>query len=427
MKIKAKMLTYPLSILGVLLMLTSSCKKKDDNNNTLPASKIPVLTTDSVSNITHTTAICGGQVTSDGGATVTTRGVCWNTSSNPNTASNHTTDGVGTGTFVSNLTGLTPNSLYYVRAYATNSAGTSYGNEVTFTPLMLSAPTITTPDATNITNTSATSGGNITSDGGATVTTRGVCWNTSSNPTTANSYTTDGSGTGTFVSNLTALTPNTVYYVRAYATNIVETAYGNQVSVFTPLLSDIDGNFYHAVTIGAQEWMIENLKTSRFDDGTAIPLITDGTTWSNLNTPGYCWYNNDIAYKITYGAYYNGYTVDNPKLCPTGWHIPDDQDWTTLITYLGGAGIAGGKMKEIGLSHWASPNAGATNSSGFTALPGGRRFSDGSFHNISWNANFWSFTATNYYNLIWQNTVVYTIPIYLEKTSGYSVRCIKDN
>ncbi len=204
---------------------------------TLPNLTLPTVTTTAVTDITQTTATSGGDVTYDGGATVTARGVCWNTSSNPTTANSHTTDGTGTGTFVSNLTGLTPNTLYYVRAYATNSVGTAYGNELTFTTLTLSAPTVTTAAVTNITQTTATSGGNVTSDGGATVTARGVCWNTSSNPTTVNSHTTDGSGTGTFVSNLTGLTPNTLYYVRAYATNSVGTSYGNEVTFTTLSLS----------------------------------------------------------------------------------------------------------------------------------------------------------------------------------------------
>jgi uncharacterized protein (TIGR02145 family) len=204
---------------------------------TLPNLTLPTVTTTTVTNIAQTTATSGGDVTSDGGATVTARGVCWNTSSNPTTANSHTSDGSGTGIFVSNLTGLTPNTLYYVRAYATNSVGTSYGSELTFTTLTLSTPTVTTAAVTNITQTTATSGGNVTSDGGATVTARGVCWNTSSNPTTANSHTSDGSGTGTFVSNLTGLTPNTLYYVRAYATNSLGTSYGNEVTFTTLTLS----------------------------------------------------------------------------------------------------------------------------------------------------------------------------------------------
>ncbi|TRZ72724.1 MAG: hypothetical protein D4R97_05650 [Bacteroidetes bacterium] len=201
---------------------------------TLPIPVLPTVYTTPVINITQHTATSGGHVTSDGGATVTARGVCWSTSSNPTTADSHTLDGTGTGIFVSNLTGLTANTLYYVRAYATNSAGTSYGNELTFTTLPIPVlPTVYTATITNITQHTATSGGHVTSDGGATVTARGVCWSTSPNPTTANSHTIDGSGTGIFVSNLTGLTPTTPYYVRAYATNSVGTSYGNQLNFTT--------------------------------------------------------------------------------------------------------------------------------------------------------------------------------------------------
>ena len=202
---------------------------------TLTDPVLPTVTTNDATDITQTTATSGGNVVSDGGATVTVRGVCWSTSSNPTTTDNHTTDGSGIGAFISYLTGLTPNTFYYVRAYATNSVGTAYGNEITFTTLPnITLPTVTTDDATNITQTTATSGGNVTSDGGGTVTARGVCWSTSTNPTLSDSYTTDGSGLGAFVSYITGLTAITQYYVRAYATNSVGTTYGNEV-IFTTL------------------------------------------------------------------------------------------------------------------------------------------------------------------------------------------------
>jgi hypothetical protein len=237
---------------------------------------IPTVTTTVVTNITQTMATSGGNVTSDGGATVTGRGVCWNTSSNPTTANSHTTDGNGTGTFVSNLTGLTANTLYYVRSYATNSVGTAYGNELTFTTLPnLTLPTVTTTPVTNIAQTTATSGGNVTSDGGTTVTVRGVCWNTSPGPTTANSYTTDGSGTGTFVSNLTGLTPNTLYYVRAYATNSIGTSYGNEVTFTTLTLTP------PAVTTAAVTNITQTTATS---GGT---VISDGG--ASVTARGVCW------------------------------------------------------------------------------------------------------------------------------------------
>ena len=194
----------------------------------------PTVTTAAVTEIGQTAALSGGNVTSDGGADVTARGVCWSTSQNPTIDDNKTENGSGTGSYVSNLSNLTPNTIYYVRAYATNSAGTGYGDERSFTTLEnVELPTLTTTNVTNITETTATCGGNVTSDGGADVTARGVCWSTSQNPTINNNHTTDGTGTGSYNSNLSNLTPNTTYYVRAYATNSAGTGYGEERSFTT--------------------------------------------------------------------------------------------------------------------------------------------------------------------------------------------------
>ena len=143
----------------------------------------------------------------------------------------------------------------------------------------------------------------------------------------------------------------------------------------------MDGNTYNTIMIGTQTWMKENLKTTTFNDGTSIPLETDATKWAALTSSGYCYYNNDEAtYKDTYGVLYNWYTVNTGKLCPSGWHIPIEADWTNLTTFLGGENGAGGKLKESGTSHWINPNSGATNETKFTALPGGERVSvNGSF------------------------------------------------
>ena len=192
---------------------------------------IPSVTTANVTSITANSAVCGGNVTSDGYSTVTARGVCWSTSPNPTISNSKTTNGTGTGSFTSNITGLTANTTYYVRAYATNSKGTAYGEEISFiTPYI---PTVTTNTVTSITTNSAVCGGNVTSDGNLTVTARGVCWSTSPNPTISNSKTTNGTGTGSFTSNITGLTANTTYYVRAYATNNIGTAYGEEKSFTT--------------------------------------------------------------------------------------------------------------------------------------------------------------------------------------------------
>ncbi|MCR4812884.1 MAG: hypothetical protein K5867_09875 [Bacteroidales bacterium] len=184
-------------------------------------------------------------MTNDGNATVTARGVCWSTSHNPTVSNSHTTDGSGTGSFTSSITVLSANTTYYVRAYATNSVGTAYGSEVSFTTsAIVSLPTVTTSSVGSITLSTATCGGNVTNDGNATVTARGVCWSTSHNPTVSYSHTTDGSGTGSFTSSITWLSSNTTYYVRAYATNSAGTAYGEERTFITntPSVCGFDDN-----------------------------------------------------------------------------------------------------------------------------------------------------------------------------------------
>jgi uncharacterized protein (TIGR02145 family) len=297
-------------------------------------------------------------------------------------------------------------------------------------------PIITTTAISVITQTTATSGGNITSDGGATVTARGVCWSTTTGPTAAlSTKTTDNTGTGTFTSSITALTAGTVYYVRAYATNVAGTAYGNEISFITSV-TDIDGNTYNTVTIGTQVWMAENLKTTKYNDGTAIPNITDNAAWVALTTPAYCWYNNNAAkYKATYGAMYNWYTVDvasngGKNVCPTSWHVSTDAEWTTLTTYLGGGSVAGGKLKETGTTHWTTPNTGATNETGFTALPGGYRNNYGTCSYIGINGHWWSSSegSTTYawYSYMYYNYTNVYRDFYYGKYYGFSVRCVRD-
>ncbi len=389
----------------------------------------PVVTTAAVTNITQTTATSGGTVTSDGGAAVTARGVCWSTSSGPTTAGSHTIDGTGTGTFVSNITGLTGGTLYYVRAYATNSVGTSYGNELTFTTLNL--PTVTTAAITNITQTTATSGGTVLSDGGATVTARGVCWSTTSGPTISGNHTIDGTGTGTFVSNLTGLTGGTLYYVRAYATNSIGTSYGNELTFTTsnsggqpcPGMPTVtyEGKTYNTVQIGTQCWFKENLNV-----GTKI-LGSQSQTNNGIKEK-YCYADMESNCDV-YGGLYQwdeamqySPTAGVSGLCPSGWHIPTDTEWDTLNNYLGGASVAGGKMKEMGLVHWASPNTSATNSSGFTGLPGGYYSS-----NLTFNGYFWS-SSENVSNA-WARYLSYNYPDLSKdqyiKTKAHSVRCIQ--
>ena len=294
-------------------------------------------------------------------------------------------------------------------------------------------PVVTTLLVSNIMQTTASCGGEVTSDGGYTVTARGICWSLNQNPTIADNKTADGSGAGSFISELTDLSVNSTYYVRAYATNTYGTGYGSTFSFTTlDILTDVDGNDYSIVKIGDQIWMAENLKTTRYNDGTSIPLVTDSASWGGLTSAAYCWYsNNQVYYGTTYGALYNFYTVAEGNLCPTGWHVPTKAEWEELVLFAGGATVAGGVLKETGYSHWNMPNTGATNELSFTALPGGMAGHSGGFYRVGASSFFWTSTPVNStkafeisceYNL--QTTYITSNGEY--DNYGFSVRCLKD-
>ncbi|MBN2610809.1 MAG: fibrobacter succinogenes major paralogous domain-containing protein [Bacteroidales bacterium] len=394
---------------------------------------LPTVVSESVSNITHQSVEIAGNITDDGGSEILFRGICWGIIPNPTINDKKTYIGADTGRFISIIEGLEQTTTYYARAYALNGVGTAYGEQFSFTTLA-SLPVLTTNPVVNITLNTAVSGGTIGDNGGSFITQRGVCWNTSENPTLADNHTIDGVDTGMFISNLTGLSAGTLYYVRAYATNGIGTSYGLQLSFYTTfprlVMIDADSNIYEVDTIGSQIWISENLKTTRYNDGSNIPLISDISGWSTRIAPAYCWYNNEEAiYKSQYGALYNWYTINTNKLCPTGWHVPTDADFTTLITFLGGDTIAGGKLKEAGTTHWISPNTGATDEYGFTALPGGYRRYNGVFAYVGYYGYWWGSTSVNADNA-WDRNLNYNHDDMIRENSnkkcGFSVRCLKD-
>jgi len=402
-----------------------------------PLVVMPTVTTAAISAVTQTSASSGGNVTASGGGTVTARGVCWATTTGPVATGLHTTDGNGTGAFTSSITGLTSGETYYVRAYATNSAGTAYGNEVSFDASPVTLAVLTTAPVTSINTTTGSTGGNITSAGGGTISGRGVCWGIPANPTIAGSHTTNGTGTGSFTSSMTGLTTGTPYYVRSYATNEAGTAYGSQLAFIT-LLGDADGNTYNVVKIGNQIWMSENLKTTKYNDNSNIPNVTDNGSWQALNTDAYCWYANDIANKDTYGALYNWFAVDQGKLCPTGWHVASDADFNAMELSIGipeaDIDVWGWRGTDQGTqlkstSGWNLSGNG-TNTIGFNALPGGYRyFADGVTYGLGTIGYFWTSTENTaliawYRRLESGETRVYKGAV--EKQAGKSARCVKD-
>ena len=674
---------------------------RDDNS----ISAFPTVTTDTVSNVTDTSATCGGSVTAGSGTTVTDRGVCWSTSPNPDLADNHTSNGSGTGSFISNLTDVEPYHIIYVRAYATTTYGTVYGNEVSFstvvnpngdslscpeTPIIMDIdgnyyntvqiggqcwmrenlrtmnyadgtpvpqidnvvngstwhypnndesnkvtygllynwhavmrgasasnatpsgvqgvcpdgwhvpsnvewnmlseyvksqseylcgnnsttnigkalastqnwnnstytcsvgnnpsennatgfgavpagicddnvysnyglgtnvmfmstwefgsrasnvtmsntgsaitfdsqykryggsvrclrnggqsqflPTVTTGNITNITTTSVTGGGSVTIEGSVAVTSRGVCWSTRHYPTKDDAFISCGSGTGSFTGNMTDLSSNLTYYVRAFATTQYGTVYGNEVSFITtvnpngdgfscpgtPTVTDFDGNIYNTVQIGGQCWMRENLRTTHYADGTSA-----GQNGSLHNSYSYTtdyWYypSRDSSYKESYGLLYNWSAVMNGEasndgtpsgvqgICPTGWHVPSDAEWTLLIGYMNGQSeflcnntIAKALANKTGwgkqtYSCSAGYNPEENNASGFGALPAG------CYHGYSaepytfsgqasyfWSATEQSGTDANVYGLY--SSGISREVNNVNKYNGFSIRCILDN
>lgn len=201
-------------------------------------------------------------------------------------------------------------------------------------------------------------------------------------------------------------------------------------SVTYGTMTDQDGNVYKTVTIGSQTWMAENLRTTKYNDGTAIPLVTDLSEWSDLSTGAYCNYDNtnNTDTIATFGRLYNWYAVNTGKLAPKGWHVPTDAEWTTLTIFLR-VGVSGGKLKETGTSHWSTPNTRATNETGFTALPGGYRNSGGTFGGIGDNGLWWSATEGDAGGA-WDWSICYDLGgegrLYDYKEVGISVRCVRD-
>jgi uncharacterized protein (TIGR02145 family) len=318
-------------------------------------------------------------------------------------------------------------------------------------------PQVNTTSVTNLTPSNALVTGEVISDGGDQNTTRGFCYSTTPNPILSNDTTMNGTGIGVYSGTLQNLTPMTTYYVRAYATNSVGTSYGSELNFTTdslpgvrcpgtPSVTDIDGNVYNTVQIGTQCWTQSNLKVSKYRNGDTIPTGLNNSQWSSTISGAYAIYNNDPVNDGLYGKLYNHYAVtDSRGLCPTGWHVPSDGEWNVLVKYLDPnadtvcgncwqSPIAGGALKSTAMQPtpggWNSPNTGATNSSGFTALPGGfRDYVGGDFNLVALNGYWWSSSVSSASNAWVRDLNYYTSNVYRNyssRTYGFSVRCCRD-
>lgn len=395
------------------------------------------MNTTGVTNVSYTSASGGGEVTSDGGSAITAHGVCWNTTGAPVITDSHTTDGSGTGVFTSSLSNLTPGITYYVRAYAINGNGIAYGDQVSFSTLQVTIPTLATAEVTNIGQTTATSGGNVTADGGSAVTVRGVCWSITPNPTIANTHTFDGSGSGSFISQLTGLTTFTGYYVRAYATNSAGTSYGNQVSFYA-----CGGSFnVNHVTLGgvapvnktvtygtvnnipgetSKCWIISNLGADH--QATAVDDATEpsaGWYWQFNRKQGY---KHDGSTRTPNTAWISSIS-ENSNWIPAndpcalelgiGWRVPNKTEWINVDasgnwTDWNGPWGSGLKLHAAGFLHYSDVSLGyrGSNSYYWSSTQDDDAIVSGVF--LGFNNRWLSTWATSY------------------KASGFSARCVRD-
>lgn len=420
------------------------------------------LITYAADGIMENEAISGGEVTDDGGGTIFNKGVCWSTTPQPTIITGDTVGaGPGIGPFSSHITGLECGTRYYVRAWATNESGTSYGPQEFFlTTSCVAAPRVITDDITGLTTTSVICGGNVYDDGGETVVDKGICWSTTPNPDIYSNRIPAGTGTGAFPGvTITGLSPGTTYYVRAYGTNDSnKTGYGEvkRFRTWDGSVTDFDGNVYGTVVIGSQTWMAENLKSVHFADGTPIPQVHNHTTWQQMDTTlafACSWFFGDTTLWNNYGVLYtwaaamNGaeassyYPSGVKGVCPDGWHLPSDVEWKTLEIQLG-MGEAesekidvfrgtneGGKLKDTRELFWSTPNTGATNESGFTAIGSGIRSLNSSYDHLDTRSYYWTTDENLPTHAMMRELRHNYEAIYrsgFEKKNGMSVRCVKD-
>ena len=434
---------YGLATSGYMLLglsLLPGCEK-------IEPERLVMIRTGAVSDVTRTSCVAGGVLLDVGGSGVTGRGICWSTDPSPTLDDASFGSGTGKGEFTCVLEGLNPDTRYYIRAYASNSAGTSYGNEKNITTLpQPEIPSVLTHDVTDIGATSATCGGSVTKDGGSPIIARGLCWGTGPEPSHLSENVIQlGAGSDPWSLEITGLQQDTRYYIRAFATNEMGTGYGNDLEFRTlficgsQLEDQRDGKVYNTVSIGEQCWMAENLNAGEM-------ILSDAEPVAESGIEKYC-YDDDPGNCELYGGLYtwdelmqNTLVESSQGVCPEGWHVPSDYEWKLLERTIGMSVAAsdsaawrgtdeGGKLKAAGTAFWNPPNTGATNSTLFSALPSGMMYHDGSFSGKGDFAVYWTSTPV-LETQVWYR-YLHTNETRIMRVDGYRpnttpVRCVKD-
>lgn len=422
--------------------------------------QLVIIKTGNVSEVGVTSFKAHGEILDTGENGISQHGFIWSDQPDPDfpyTNYDELGPAQGPGTFSDDFDGLSPGTIYYVKAYAVTTDLTVYGPQVSFETQMGFPPTVSTKPAIEITPYSAISGGQISDDGGVPVMTRGVCWATHREPTIENSFTSNGEGPGEFVSTLESLEPYTTYHLRAYATNEIGTGYGEEILFMTlwngtPVF-DFEGNEYPTVQIGNLIWTVRNIRSTKYSDGIPISLVEDDLDWAAMsdNFKAYCYYNNDPVNAEKDGALYTWSAATNGHpdshevpsgvqgVCPAGWHLPSDEEWKAFEMMLGmnedevnavdnwrGSG-QGGKLKET--INWTEPNVGAENEFGFNARPSGYRESIGRYGGYGTSTDYWTSTESGEGLAVFRRLSSTSDGIFRSGEpvkKGFSVRCVKD-
>lgn len=418
-------------LITLFAVLTFRCATTND-----PAINPPKVTTSEPTDITLTSASVGGGVESSPSDLITSKGVCWSRNPVPelDNLSSKTDNGPGAGSFTSTLEGLRI-AKYYVRAFARVQDKVFYGNEVVLDIGAL-VPALNSTKRANIGLESVEIETTLIYTHSLPIIQKGITWGTSMTPSISTGTRVEGTGTGpAFISQVTGLSAYTNYYVRPYAITELGTFYGNTLSIIIipPVsygeVTDIDGNTYKTTTVNGKTWMAENLRVTRYNDGTALTASGSQDQFKTIASASYIPYGGDEGSVDEYGYLYNGYAISSDKnVCITGWHLPSPAEWSQLGSSLGGMNVAGGRMKLP--SGWSNPNVEATNESGFSALPGGSYCrvclsNTGIFADQGTDGYWWSSSVGTFYYVTNDLASLRTKGT-ANINDGLSVRCVKD-